>query len=107
MNDILSQLGDIPPEVQQLPLFFDSLVKAATQRNDIDSSLVFSRMAEHGIVIVEVNENEMLVDFHNIPGKVDGIETAKENYYHRSDEYFSKVRLYQFKVSNGQLIRLT
>lgn len=107
MNDILGQLGDVPPEVQQLPLFFDNLVKTATQRDDIDSNLVFSRMAEHGVVIVEVDENEVLVDFHNIPEKVDGIETAKQNYYQRSDEYFSKVRLYQFKVANGELVRLT
>ena len=106
MNDILGQLGDIPPEVEQLPLFFDSLVKTATQRDDVDSNLVFSRMAEHGVVIVEVDENDMLVDFHNIPDYVDGTETAKQNYYNNSDEYFSKVRLYQFKVTDGQLMRL-
>ncbi len=107
MNTILAQLGDIPPEVQQLPLFFDSLVKTATQRDDIDDNLVFSRMAEHGIVIVEVDGNEMLVDFHNIPDKVDGVETAKQNYYDSPSQYFDKVRLYQFKVTDGQLIRLT
>ena len=107
MNDILSQLGDIPPEVQQLPLFFDSLVKTATQRDDIGSDLVFARMAEHGVVIVEVDANEMLVDFHNIPSKVDGIETAKQNYYQHRADYFAKVRLYQFKVENGQLISLS
>lgn len=106
MNDILGQLGDVPPEVQQLPLFFDSLVKTATQRDDISDDLVFSRMAEHGVVIVEVDANEMLVDFHNIPDKVDGIETAKQNYYQSTAEYFDKVRLYQFKVADGQLLRL-
>ncbi len=107
MNDILSQLGDIPPEVEQLPLFFDSLVKTATQRDDINDDLVFSRMAEHGIVIVEVDANAMLVDFHNIPDHVDGIETAKQSYYQNEADYFNKVRLYQFKVVNGQLIRLS
>jgi len=107
MNDILGQLGDVPPEVQQLPLFFDSLVKTATQRDDISDDLVFSRMAEHGVVIVEVDANEMLVDFHNIPDTVDGIETAKQNYYNSSSQYFDKVRLYQFKVVDGELIRLT
>jgi len=107
MNDILGQVGDIPPELQQLPLFFDSLVKTATQRGDINDELVFSRMAEHGVVIVEVDENEMLVEFHNIPDKVDGIETAKQNYYQNTADYFSKVRLYQFKVANGQLIAIT
>lgn len=107
MNDILGQLGDIPPEVQQLPLFFDSLVKTATQRDDINDKLVFSRMAEHGVVIVEVDANEMLVDFHNIPDFVDGIETAKQNYYQNTANYFAKVRLYQFKVANGQLVRLS
>lgn len=106
MNDILGQLGDVPPEVQQLPLFFDSLVKTATQRDDINDDLVFSRMAEHGIVIVEVDGNEMLVDYHNIPDKVDGVETAKQNYYQNTADYFAKVRLYQFKVVNGQLTRL-
>jgi len=107
MNDILGQLGDVPPEVQQLPLFFDSLVKTATQRDDISDDLVFSRMAEHGIVIVEVDANEMLVDFHNIPDNVDGLETAKQKYYQNTADYFSKVRLYQFKVTDGQLVRLT
>jgi len=107
MNDILGQLGDVPPEVQQLPLFFDTLVKTATKRDDINDDLVFARMAEHGIVIVEVDANEMLVDFHNIPEKVDGVETAKQNYYQNTDDYFSKVRLYQFKVVDGQLMRLS
>lgn len=107
MNDILGQLGDIPPEVQQLPLFFDTLVKTATKRDDINDELVFSRMAEHGVVIVEVDANEMLVDFHNIPDFVDGIETAKQNYYQSAADYFAKVRLYQFKVADGQLTRLT
>ncbi len=93
--------------MQQLPLFFDTLVKTATQRDDIDSALVFSRMAEHGIVIVEVNTDEMLVNFHNIPEKVDGIETAKQKYYDQSADYFSKVRLYEFKVVNGELQRLS
>jgi len=107
MNDILGQLGDVPPEVQQLPLFFDTLVKTATKRDDINDDLVFARMAEHGIVIVEVDANEMLVDFHNIPEKVDGVETAKQSYYQNTSDYFDKVRLYQFKVVDGQLMRLT
>ncbi len=107
MNAILGQMGDVPAEVQQLPLFFDTLVKTATQRDDINDNLVFSRMAEHGIVIVEVDNNEMLIDFHNIPDKIDGIETAKQNYYQSTADYFSKVRLYQFKVVDGELIRLT
>lgn len=106
MNTILGQLGDIPPEVQQLPLFFDTLVKTATKRDDINDELVFSRMAEHGVVIVEVDAEKMLVDFHNIPDFVDGIETAKQNYYQSTEDYFAKVRLYQFKVANGQLVRL-
>jgi len=32
----------------------------------------FSCMVEHGVVIVEVAGNEMLVDFHHIPDKLIG-----------------------------------
>ncbi|NQY65657.1 MAG: alkaline phosphatase D family protein [Alteromonadaceae bacterium] len=52
MTNILSQLGDVPEEIKQLPLFFDALVKTATKRDDVEDNLIFSRMAEHGIAIV-------------------------------------------------------
>lgn len=55
----------------------------------------------------EIDDNEMRIDFHNTPEKVDGLEAAKQKYYQNSAEYFSKVRFYQFKVNNGQLVRLT
>ena len=106
MNNILSQLGDIPPEVSQLPLFFDTLVKTATKRDDIQDDLVFSRMAEHGIVIVEMNADEMLVNFHNVPAVVDGINTAKQSYYNDSTTFLSMINHYNFKVKDNQLERL-
>jgi len=106
MTGILSQLGDIPPEVSQLPLFFDNLVKTATKRDDIKDDLVFSRMAEHGVVIVEMNADEMLVDFHNIPSKVDDIITAKQSFYNDSETFLGMVRKYQFKVRDNQLERI-
>ena len=107
MNDILGQLGDIPAEVAQLPLFFDDLVKTATQRDDIKDDLVFSRMNEHGIVIVEANSEEMLMTFHNIPPQVNGVETITQSFYDKKDEYLAMVRQYQFKVKNGELMRLS
>jgi len=106
MNDILAQLGDIPAEVAQLPLFFDTLVKTATKRDDIDDNLVFSRMAEHGIVIVEISKDEMLVDFHNISSDVGGIDTVKQSFYGDATAFLAMVRKYQFKVIDGELIRL-
>ncbi len=106
MNSILSQLGDIPPEVAQLPLFFDSLVKTATKRDDIKDDLVFSRMAEHGIVIVEINADEMLVNFHNMPPVVNDIDTVKQSFYNDSETFLGMVRHYNFKVKDNELERL-
>ena len=106
MNGILSQLGDIPPEVSQLPVFFDSLVKTATQRSDIEDDLVFSRMAEHGVVIVELNADEMLVNFHNVPAVVGEVNTATTNFYNDSETFLNLVRQYNFKVKDNQLTRL-
>jgi alkaline phosphatase D len=107
MNGILGQLGDIPEEVQQLPLFFDALVKTATQRDDISDELVFSRMNEHGIVIVEAKSDEMLMTFHNVAPQVDGVETIKQSFYDDKERFLAMVKQYQFKVKNGQLTRLS
>ena len=107
MNSILSQLGDIPPEVAQLPLFFDNLVKTATQREDIKDDLVFSRMAEHGVVIVELSADEMLVNFHNVPSMVDETNTATKSFYNDSESFLTMVRHYNFKVKDNQLTRIS
>jgi len=107
MNDILGQLGDIPAEVAQLPLFFDNLVKTATQREDIKDDLVFSRMNEHGVVIVEANSDEMLMTFHNVAPKVNGVSTITQSFYDNKDAFLAMVRQYQFKVQNGELTRLS
>ncbi len=107
MNSILGQLGDIPPEVQQLPLFFDALVKTATKRDDIVDDLVFSRMNEHGIVVVELNSEEMLMTFHNVAPQVNGVEAIKQSFYDDKDSFLAMVNQYQFKVKNGQLTRLS
>jgi len=106
MTSLLSQLGDIPPEVSQLPLFFDNLVKTATEREDIKDDLVFSRMAEHGVVIVEISADEMLVDFHNVPSMVNDVNTAKQSFYHDSEAFLKMVRKYHFKVKDNQLERI-
>jgi len=107
MQDILGQLGDIPAEVAQLPLFFDNLVKSATKRDDIKDNLVFSRMNEHGVVIVEANSENMLMTFHNVAPQVNGVNTITESFYDKPAEFLSLVKQYQFKVNNGELTRLS
>jgi len=107
MNDLLGQLGDIPAEVAQLPLFFDNLVKTATKRDDIKDDLVFSRMNEHGIVIVEANSEQMLMTFHNVAPEVNGVNTISESFYNKKDNFLAMVRKYQFKVENNLLTRLS
>ncbi len=106
MNDILSQLGDVPEAVQQMPIFFDTLVKTATKRNDIADDLVFSRMNEHGIVIVEADSEKALVTFHNIAPEVNGIDTIKQSFYNDAQTFLAMVQKYPFKIENNQLIRL-
>jgi len=107
MNSILSQLGDIPDEIKQLPLFFDNLVKTATKREDIKDDLVFSRMNEHGIVIVEANSEQMLMTFHNVAPQVNGVNTISESFYDNQDGFLAMVKKYQFKVENNELTRLS
>ncbi len=106
MNMIMSQLGDIPPEIEQLPQFFDVLVKTATKRDDIADDLIFSRMNEHGIAIVEVDANEMRIDFHNIAPEVNGVDTVKQSFYQDAESYLAMITKYQFKVVDGVLERL-
>jgi len=96
MNSLLSQLGEVPDAVSTLPLFFSSLVQTATKRDDIQDDLVFARMYDHGIVIVEVDSNSMNVDFHNIPAQVNGVDTIKQSFYENVDAYLAMVT----KLSN-------
>ncbi len=106
MDTILAQLGDVPAELAQLPMFFDTLVKTATKRDDIADDLVFARMAEHGVVIVEVDSEQVLVDFHNVASEIKGKSTIKNSYYDKADEYLAMVQHYQFKVTEAGLQRL-
>jgi alkaline phosphatase D len=106
MNDILAQMGDVPEAVQQMPLYFDTLVKTATKRDDIADDLLFSRMNEHGIVIVEANSEHALVTFHNIAPQVNGIDTVKECFYDHAEDFLAMVEKYPFKIENNQLMRL-
>ena len=105
MNSIFAQLGEVPEELSQLSQFFDTMVKTATQRDDIEDDLVFSRMAEHGIAIVEVSKDEMLVDFHNIASEVNGVDTIGQSFYSNPGAFLSMVRQHKFKVADGELSR--
>jgi len=107
MNTLLSQLGDVPDVVATLPVFFDTLVKTATKRDDIQDDLVFARMHEHGVMIVEVDGSAMNVDFHNIREEVNGIITAKQSYYDDAENYLNMVQLHKFTVVDGELKQLT
>ncbi len=106
MNQIFSQLGDVPAALSDLPFYFDPLVRTATKRDDITDDMVFSRMWEHGVAIVEVDAENVLVNFHNTGSEFHNMDTVTRNYYDDADNFLSKVRLYKFKVNEGVLTQL-
>jgi len=106
MNQIFSQLGDVPEALADLPLYFDLLVRSATKRDDISDDMVFARMWEHGVAIVEVDAEQVLVNLHNTGSEFHNMNTVTHNYYHDAESFLSKVRLYQFKIADGQLTQL-
>ena len=106
MNQIFAQLGDVPEALSDLPFYFDSLVRSATKRDDITDDMVFSRMWEHGVAIVEVDAENVLVDFHNTGSEFHNMDTVTRNYYDDADAFLSTVRLYKFKVNEGVLTQL-
>ena len=76
------------------------LAETATKRADISDSLVFSRMREHGVAIVELDADKAKVTFHNVPAQLLGEVTAKVNYYTRPQTYLAKVNKYTFEVDH-------
>ncbi|MCH2057328.1 MAG: alkaline phosphatase D family protein [Thalassotalea sp.] len=107
MNDIFAQLGEVPDALSDLPYYFDILVRTATKREDVSDDLVFSRMWEHGVAIVEVDADKVLVNFHNIGSEFHNIDLVSRSYYNDVESFLEKVRLYQFQVSDGTLTQLT
>ena len=106
MNQIFAQLGDVPESISNLPFFFDTLVNTATKRTDIQDDLVFSRMWEHGVAIVEVDAEQVLVSLHNTDSEFHNVDAVTKSYYDDVDSFLSMVRLHQFKVQDGQLTQL-
>jgi len=107
MNQLLSQLGDVSPVVKELPIFFDTLATTATQRDDISDSLLFSKMWEHGIAIVELDSEKMDVSFHNVNTKVKGINTAQVSYYDDKSSFLDMVNVHKFRIKGNNLERLS
>jgi len=106
MNDIFAQLGDVPEALSDLPYYFDLLVRTATKRDDITDDLMFSRMWEHGVAIVEVDAEQVLVNFHNAASEFHRSDMVKRSYYNDAESFLSQVRLYQFQIKDGQLTQL-
>ncbi|MGB1262420.1 MAG: alkaline phosphatase D family protein [Cognaticolwellia sp.] len=106
MAQIFAQLGDVPEQLSDLPFYFDPLVQSATKRDDISDDMKFSRMWEHGVAIVEVDAEQVLVNFHNTGSEFHNKDTVTRNYYNDADNFLSQVRLYQFKVTDGVLTQL-
>ncbi len=106
MNQIFAQLGEVPAALSDLPFYFDPLVQSATKRDDITDDMVFSRMWEHGVAIVEVDAEQVLVNFHNTGSTFHNMDTVTRNYYDDAESFLSKVRLYKFKVMDGVLTQL-
>jgi len=107
MNQLLSQLGDVSPVVKELPAFFDTLATTATQREDVTDSLIFSKMWEHGIAIVELDGQSMTVNFHNVDTKVKGINTAQVSYYDNKSSYLDMVKIHKFEIKDNTLKRIS
>ena len=95
------------PVVKELPVFFDTLATTATQRADIADSLVFSKMWEHGIAIVELDAENMDVSFHNVNAKVKGVNTAQISFYDDKLTYLEMVKIHKFRVKDNNLQRLS
>lgn len=106
MNQVLSQLGDVPEQLSSLPFYFDTLVRNATKRDDIGDDLVFSRMWEHGVAIVEVSSEQVNVDFHNVGSTFHNVDSVGRSYYDDPEAFLNLVRLYKFKVVDGELTQL-
>ena len=104
MNQVLAQLGEGASQVSSLPLYFDNLVETATKRDDISDDLLFSRMWEHGIAIVEVDANQVLVNFHNVGT---GFNAVEQSYYDKPDEFLAMIRKHRFKITEGNLEQLS
>jgi alkaline phosphatase D len=63
-------------------------------------------MWEHGVAIVEVDAEQVLVNFHNTGSTFHNMDTVTRNYYDDAENFLSKVRLYKFKVMDGVLTQL-
>ncbi|QBG35395.1 alkaline phosphatase D family protein [Litorilituus sediminis] len=107
MKQIFAQLGEVPESISNLPYFFDTLVNTATKRADIQDNMVFSRMWEHGVAIVEVDAEQVLVSLHNTDSEFHHVDAVTKSYYHDADGFLAMVRLHQFKVQDGQLTQLS
>ncbi|WP_281557967.1 alkaline phosphatase D family protein [Thalassomonas sp. RHCl1] len=106
MNQVLAQTGEVSPALSSLPVYFDTLAESATKRDDISDDLVFSRMWEHGVAIVEVNANEMLVNFHNVNSKLKNAGIVERSYYNNPEDFLALVHQHKFRVANGELEEL-
>ncbi|MCY7297116.1 alkaline phosphatase D family protein [Alteromonas sp. a30] len=107
LNDIFAQLGDVPDAVNQLPSFFNIMVRTATQRNDVPDTLKFADMWQHGVGIVSVSEEQVEVEFHNVNSEVNGESTVAVSYYDNPHAYLNMVQVHKFKIANNQLEQLS
>lgn len=106
MNSVLSQLGDVPDAVSQLPFFFNILMETATKRSDIADDLAFAEMWQHGVGIVTVSADDVQVEFHNVNSEINGESTITNSYYDAADEFLSMVDVHKFRVASNQLEKL-
>jgi alkaline phosphatase D len=106
MNQIFAQLGEVPEQLTDLPFYFDALVRTATKRDDVSDDMVFSRMWEHGVAIVEVDAEQVTVDFHNVGSTFHDVNSVGRSYYDDPEAFLALVRLYKFKIADGELEQL-
>ncbi|TKB51011.1 metallophosphatase [Ferrimonas sediminicola] len=103
LNGLLAQLGDVPPEVSQLKYFFDTIALTASQRDDVSSKLVFSRMWEHGVSVATASAKGFAVEYFNVPTVWDGVNMTKTSFYDNRAAFLANVRTHRFHWDGSEL----
>ena len=82
--------------------FFNRLVRTASQRDDVATTLKMADLWSHGIGIVTANSDSFTVELHQFPSMGD-VEYAKESFYDKRNEFLSGVTVSKYQLKEGEL----
>lgn len=103
LQGLLSQLGPVPEEIDQLKYFFDTIALTASKRDDVTSKLKFSKMWEHGVGVATATSDGVQVAFHNIPTFWDGTDWVRTSFYDNPQAFLAQVRTHLVNWKDGEL----